>query len=76
MAMPENSIQVPSPKSLATSPSPLHCLSYRFGDPSRAFGAPLLQGATRMACNTVLSFLFLRIYSHTSEAKSPRLRFR
>ena len=41
-----------------------------------AFGAPLLQGATRIACNTVLSFLFLRIYSHTSEAKILRLRFR
>ena len=44
--------------------------------PSCAFGAPLLQGATRIICNTVLSFLFLRIYSHTSESKSPRLRFR
>ena len=43
---------------------------------SCAFGAPLLQGATRMACNIVLLFLFLRIYSHTSEVKSPRLRFR
>ena len=41
---------------------------------SCAFGAPLLQGAARMACNTVLSFLFLRIYSHTSEAKILRLR--
>ena len=41
---------------------------------SCAFGAPLLQGATRMACNTVLSFLFLRIYSHTSAAKISRLR--
>ena len=43
---------------------------------SCAFVAPLLQGATRMACNTVLSFLFLRIYSHTSAAKILRLRFR
>ena len=43
---------------------------------SCAFGAPLLQGATRMACNTVLSFLFLRIYSHTIEVRSLRLRFR
>ena len=43
---------------------------------SCAFGAPLLQGPTRMACNTVLSFLCLRIYSHTSEAKIPRIRFR
>ena len=43
---------------------------------SCAFGAPLLQGAARMACNTVLSFLCLRIYSHTSEAKIPRIRFR
>ena len=42
---------------------------------SSAFGAPLLQGATRIACNTVLSFLFLRIYSHTSAAKISRLRF-
>ena len=44
--------------------------------PSCAFGAPLLQGATRIACNTALSFLFLRIYSHTSAAKISRLRFR
>ena len=36
--------QVTSHQSLATSPSPLHCLSYRFVDPSCAFGAPLLQG--------------------------------
>ena len=43
---------------------------------SCAFGAPLLQGATRMACNTVLSFLFLHIYLHTSESKILRLRFR
>ena len=43
---------------------------------SCAFGAPLLQGAAHMACNTVLSFLFLRIYSHMSEAKILRLRFR
>ena len=76
MAMPENSIQVPSPKSLATSPSPLHCLSYHFGDPSRAFGAPLLQGATRIICNIVLSFLSLLVTSHTSAAKISRLRFR
>ena len=41
-----------------------------------AFGAPLLQGATRIICNTVLSFLTLLVTSHTSAAKSPRLRFR
>ena len=73
MAMPEKSVQVTSPKSLATSPSPLHCLSYRFGDPSCAFGAPLLQGATRIICNTVLSFLTLLVTSHTSAAKISRL---
>ena len=42
--------------------------------PSSAFGAPLLQRATHIICNIVLSFLFLRIYSHTSEAKILRLR--
>ena len=43
---------------------------------SCAFGAPLLQGATRIICNTVLSFLTLLVTSHTSEVRSLRLRFR
>ena len=43
---------------------------------SSAFGAPLLQGATRIICNTVLSFLPLLVTSHTSAAKISRLRFR
>ena len=43
---------------------------------SCAFGAPLLQGSTRIIYNTVLSFLSPLVTSHTSEAKSPRLRFR
>ena len=43
---------------------------------SCAFGAPLLQGATRIICNIVLSFLSLLVTSHTSAAKISRLRFR
>ena len=43
---------------------------------SSAFGAPLLQGATRIICNTVLSFLPLLVTSHTSAAKISRLCFR
>ena len=41
--------------------------------PSCAFGASLLQGATRMACNTVLSFLSPLVTSHTNAAKISRL---
>ena len=41
---------------------------------SCAFGAPLLQGATRIICNTVLSFLSPLVTSHTSAAKISRLR--
>ena len=43
---------------------------------SCAFGAPLLQGATRIICNIVLSFLTLLVTSHTSATKISRLRFR